>query len=100
LDQDGLCVEGSWGADLFVERVPGSVGVRKYRFDIWQPQAFGDALVALDVQRLIVGGVALRCGVLYAVLGPEERGYRYVVRHDVVSRQDHDEAVGALRHLV
>jgi hypothetical protein len=60
LDQDGLYVEGSWGADLFVERVPGSVGVRKYRFDIWQPQAFGDALAALDVQRLIVVGAGLQ----------------------------------------
>jgi nicotinamidase-related amidase len=99
-EQDGLCAEGSWGAELFVERVPGSVVVRKHRFDIWQSQEFGDALAALGVQGLIIGGVELRCCVLYAVLGAEERGYRYVVPHDLVSGQDHDEAVGAIRHYL
>jgi nicotinamidase-related amidase len=98
--QDGLCIEGSWGAELFVERVPSSVVVRKYRFDIWQSQEFGDALAALDVQGLIIGGVELRCCVLYAVLGAEERGYRYVVPHDLVSGQDPDDAIGAVRHYL
>jgi len=96
----GLCAEGSWGAELFVERVAGSDVVRKYRFDIWQSQEFGEVLAARGIQGLIIGGVELRCCVLYAVLGAEERGYRYVVPHDLVSGLDCDEAVGAIRHYL
>ena len=99
-EQDGLCVEGSWGAELFVERIPGSAVVRKYRFDIWQSQEFVEILAARGVQGLIVSGVELRCCVLYAVLGAEERGYRYVVPQDLVSGLDHDPAVAAVRHYL
>src|SRR6185437_5161288 len=96
----GLCAVGSWGAELFVERVPGSVLVRKYRFDIWRSQEFGEVLAARGIQGLIIGGVELRCCVLYAVLGAEERGYRYVVPHDLVSGQDNDEAISSIRHYL
>jgi nicotinamidase-related amidase len=99
-ESDGLCAEGSWGVELFVERVPNSVVVRKYRFDIWQSQEFGEVLAARGIQGLIIGGVELRCCVLYAVLGAEERGYRYVVPHDLVSGLDRDEAVEAIRHYL
>lgn len=33
---DGLCAAGSWGAELFLDPVPGAVVVTKHRFDCWQ----------------------------------------------------------------
>jgi nicotinamidase-related amidase len=87
-DGRGLCAVGSWGAELFVEPVPGAHVVTKYRFDIWQSQEFVSLLDRLDVDGLVIGGVELRCCVLYAVLGAEERGYRYLVVQDLVSGQD------------
>lgn len=96
----GLCVEGSWGAELFVDPVPGATVVRKYRFDIWRSHEFVDLLAARGIRGLIIGGVELRCCVLYAVLGAEERGYQYVVPHDLVSGQDNDEAIASIRHYL
>lgn len=80
-----LCRAGSPGADLFIEPVPGSRVVRKDRFDIWQSREFQQALADWDIDGLIIGGVELICCVLHAVLGAEERGYRYLVPLDLVS---------------
>jgi nicotinamidase-related amidase len=80
-----LCRDGSPGADLFIEPVPGSRVVRKYRFDIWQSSEFRRALTDWDIDGLIIGGVELICCVLHAVLGAEERGYGYLVPLDLVS---------------
>lgn len=96
----GLCVEGSWGAELFVDPVPGSSMVRKDRFDIWQSREFVDLLDVWGIQGLIIGGVELRCCVLFAVLGADERGYRCVVPHDLISGQDTDEAILHIRHYL
>ncbi len=98
--QGGLCAEGSWGAELFISPIPGATIVRKYRFDIWQSPEFPSLLEAHGIQGLIITGVELRCCVLYAVLGAEERGYRYVVAQDLVSGQDRDEAIDAVRHYL
>jgi nicotinamidase-related amidase len=80
-----LCRDGTPGADLFIEPVPGSRVVRKYRFDIWQSREFRQALTDWDIDGLIIGGVELICCVLHAVLGAAERGYRYLVPLDLVS---------------
>src|SRR5438046_323440 len=47
--ETGLCVEGSWGAELFVDPIPGSSVVRKDRFDIWQAREFGELLDARGI---------------------------------------------------
>lgn len=98
--ETGRCIEGSWGAELFVEPVPGSAIVRKDRFDIWQSRQFVDLLDARGIQGLIIGGVELRCCVLFAVLGADERGYRCVVPQDLVSGQDTDEAIAPIRQYL
>ena len=84
----GLCAAGSWGAELFLDPVPGSTVVTKNRFDCWQSAAFTDFLTARDIDGLVITGVELVCCVLYAVLGASERGYHYVVPEDLVSGQD------------
>lgn len=98
--ETGLCVEGSWGAKLFVNPIPGSSIVRKDRFDLWQSREFVDLLESRDVTALIIGGVELRCCVLFAVLGADERGYRCVVPHDLVSGQDTDAALAPIRQYL
>jgi nicotinamidase-related amidase len=85
---DGLCAAGSWGADLYVDPVPGADVVTKNRFDCWQSREFTDLLESQDVDGLVIAGVELVCCVLYAVLGASERGYHYVVPEDLVSGQD------------
>jgi nicotinamidase-related amidase len=85
---DGLCAAGSWGAELFIDPIPGGHIVTKHRFDIWQSQEFLDLLDRLDVEGLVIGGVELQCCVLCAVLGAEERGFHYAVAQDIVSGQD------------
>jgi nicotinamidase-related amidase len=84
----GLCAAGSWGAELFLEPVPGSTVVTKSRFDCWQSADFTDLLAAQDIDGLVITGVELVCCVLYAVLGASERGYHYVVPEDLVSGHD------------
>lgn len=84
----GLCAAGSWGAELFVEPVPGSSVVVKYRYDCWQSQPFTGFLEGNGIDGLVICGVELVCCVLYAVLGADERGYHYVVPQDLVSGQD------------
>lgn len=85
---DGLCAAGTWGAELFIKPVPGSSVVTKDRFDCWQSQAFTGFLDGNDIDGLVICGVELVCCVLYAVLGAAERGYHYLVPHDLVSGQD------------
>lgn len=89
---DGLCAVGSWGAELFIEPVPGSRVVVKHRFDCWQSPAFLDRLEADEIDGLIICGVELVCCVLFAVQGAEERGYHYLVPQDLVSGQDTGDA--------
>lgn len=98
--QRGLCIEGSWGAELFVDPVPGSAIVRKDRFDIWRSREFEALLERWGIEGLIIGGVELRCCVLFAVLGADERGYRCVVPQDLVSGQDTDEAISPIRQYL
>ena len=85
---NGLCALGSWGAELFVDPIPGAHVVTKDRFDIWQSPEFPALLDRLDVDGLVIAGVELRCCVLYAVLGADERGYHYLVPQDLVSGLD------------
>ncbi|GIL26717.1 cysteine hydrolase family protein [Actinocatenispora comari] len=88
---DGLCATGSWGAELFLDPVPGATVVVKDRFDCWQSGEFTDFLDRYDIDGLVVCGVELVCCVLYAVLGAAERGYHYLVPPDLVSGQDFGE---------
>ena len=87
-EQMGLCRMGSWEAELFIEPVPGSVVVKKPRFDVWQSLEFLDYLAADPVDGFVIAGVELRCCVLFAALGADERGYRFVVPQDLVSGLD------------
>ncbi|MEV0842699.1 isochorismatase family cysteine hydrolase [Actinocatenispora sera] len=88
---DGLCAAGSWGAELFLDPVPGATVVVKDRFDCWQSCEFTDLLDRYDIDGLVICGVELVCCVLYAVLGAAERGYHYLVPPDLVSGQDFGE---------
>ncbi len=88
---DGLCAVGSWGAELYVDPIPGCTIVVKSRFDCWQSEAFTSELEKHDIDGLIICGVELVCCVLYAVLGASERGYHYLVPTDLVSGQDFGE---------
>ena len=85
---DGLCAAGTWGAELFIEPVPGSSVVVKHRYDCWQSPPFAEFLEGNAIDGLVICGVELVCCVLYAVLGAAERGYHYVVPQDLVSGQD------------
>jgi nicotinamidase-related amidase len=85
---DGLYAAGTWGAELFVEPVPGSSVVTKHRWDCWQSPSFVGFLEASDIDGPVICGVELVCCVLYAVLGAAERGYHCVVPQDLVSGQD------------
>lgn len=85
---DGPCLEGTWGADLFVEPVQGSNVIIKNRFDCWQSAAFTEFLDERGIDGLVICGVELVCCVLFAVLGADERGYHYLVPPDLVSGQD------------
>lgn len=93
---DGLCAEGSWGAELYLPPVPGSTVVVKRRFDCWQSEEFTSELDRLDVDGLIICGVELVCCVLYAVLGASERGYHYLIPTDLISGQDFGDATDNL----
>jgi nicotinamidase-related amidase len=89
---DGLCAVGSWGAELYLDPVPGAAVVVKHRFDCWQSTAFTNELRRRDIDGLVICGVELVCCVLYAVLGASERGYHYLVPADLVSGQDFGDA--------
>lgn len=85
---DGLCIEGTWGSELYLPPVPGSTTVVKRRFDCWQSDAFTSELDRRNIDGLIICGVEIVCCVLYAVLGASERGYHYLIPTDLVSGQD------------
>lgn len=101
-EQLGVCKKGSWEAELFIEPVPGSVVVTKPRFDVWQSREFLDYLAADPVDGFVIAGVELRCCVLFATFGADERGYRFVVPQDLVSGLDpgDDTYNLAARHLL
>lgn len=84
----GLCLRGSFGAELFVPLLPGSSVVDKHRYDIWQSPDWTKYVDRHNVEGLVIAGVELRCCVLHAVLGAEERGFAYVVPLDLVSGLD------------
>lgn len=88
----GLCVAGSWGAELYLPPVPGSITVVKHRFDCWQSLDFVRELEQRDIDGLIICGVELVCCVLYAILGASERGYHYLVPTDLISGRDTGDA--------
>ena len=83
-----LCAKGSWEAELYLDPVPGSAIVTKDRFDLWRSAEFNDYLAQRRPEGFVICGVELCCCVLYAVLGADERGYRYVVPQDLVSGID------------
>ena len=91
-ETDGICPKGSWDAELYVEPVPGATVPTKNRFDIWQSREFLAYVAEKDPEGLVICGFEL-CGcVLFAVLGADERGYRYVVPQDLVSGIDTGDA--------
>jgi nicotinamidase-related amidase len=81
-------LSGTEGAELFIEPVTGAHVVTKDRFDLWQSGEFTSLVDELGVEGFVFGGVELRCCVLFAVLGADERGYRYCVPQDLVSGLD------------
>ncbi len=85
---DGLCAAGTVGAELFLSPIPGATVVTKDRFDVWQSEQWLDYLQQHKIDGLVITGVELRCCVLYAVLGADERGYAYTVPLDLVSGVD------------
>ena len=91
-EQLGLCRKGSWEAELFLPSIPGSTTIEKHRFDIWQSTPFISWLDAHEIDGLIVAGVELRCCVMFAVMGADERGYRISVPLDLVSGLDEGDA--------
>jgi len=87
----GLCLLGSFGAELFLTPLPGAAIVDKLRYDIWQSTDWARYVEDHDVEGLVISGVELRCCVLHAVLGAEERGFAYTVPLDLVSGLDSGE---------
>jgi len=87
-EHGGICLKGTWGAELFVETVPGSSVIVKDRYDCWQSPELTNALERNQIDGLVICGVELVCCVLYAILGADERGFDYLVPQDLVSGQD------------
>jgi nicotinamidase-related amidase len=87
-ETDGICRKGSWDAELYVTPVSGSTVVTKNRFDIWQSREFLAYVEQRDPEGFVICGFELCCCILFAVLGADERGYRYVVPQDLVSGVD------------
>jgi nicotinamidase-related amidase len=88
----GLCRKGSWEAELFLKPVAGSHTIEKQRFDIWQSAPFASWLASRDLDGFVIAGVELRCCVLFAVMGADERGYQLTVPLDLVSGLDEGDA--------
>jgi len=85
---ENLCLKDSWGSELFLKPIPVSTVVTKYRYDLWQSKDF---LRFIDTKRpegFVFAGIELRCCVLFAVLGADERGFRFSVPMDLVSGID------------
>jgi len=91
-EHGGICLKGSWGAELFIEPVAGSHVITKDRYDCWQSPELADTLERSEIDGLVICGVELVCCVLYAILGADERGYDYLIPHDLVSGQDSGDA--------
>jgi nicotinamidase-related amidase len=91
-EKEGLCRQGSWEAELYVDPVPGAVIVTKRRFDVWQSPEFLAYVERRQPEGFVICGVELCCCVLFAVLGADERGFRYAVPLDLVSGIDTGEA--------
>jgi nicotinamidase-related amidase len=89
---EAVCVVGSWGAELFVDPVPGSAVIVKHRYDCWRSVEFVNYLDRYGIDGLVICGVELVCCVLYAILGAAERGYPYLVPAQLVSGQDTGDA--------
>ena len=85
---ENICPKGSWESDLFLEPVSGATVVTKYRFDIWQSKEFLQFVETTKPDGFVFAGVELCCCVLFAVLGADERGFRYSVPMDLVSGID------------
>jgi len=85
---ENICPKGSWASELYIEPVPGSEVVTKYRFDVWQSEEFLRFIDRTQPDGLVIGGVELCCCVLFAVLGADERGFRLSVPMDLVSGID------------
>jgi len=85
---ENICPKGSWESELFLEPVPGATVVTKYRFDIWQSTEFIQFVETKKPDGFVFAGVELCCCVLFAVLGADERGFRYSVPMDLVSGID------------
>jgi len=85
---ENICPKGSWESELFLEPVPGATVVTKYRFDIWQSKEFLQFVETKKPDGFVFAGVELCCCVLFAVLGADERGFRYSVPMDLVSGID------------
>jgi nicotinamidase-related amidase len=85
---ENICPKGSRESELYIEPIPGSTIVTKYRFDIWQSDEFLRFMDRTDPEGLVIEGVELCCCALFAVLGADERGYRVSVPMDLVSGID------------
>ena len=85
---ENICPRGSWQSELFIKPVPGAKVVTKYRFDIWQSREFLQFIETMNPDGLVFAGVELCCCVLFAVLGADERGFRYSIPLDLVSGID------------
>ena len=85
---EGLCQKGSWESEFFLPPIAGATVVTKYRYDIWQSEEFCQFVETAKPDGFVFAGVELCCCVLYAVLGADERGFRYSVPMDLVSGID------------
>jgi len=85
---DGLCLVGSWGAELYLSPVEGAHVITKHRFDTWQSKKFTGLLDDLGIEGLVFAGLELRCCLLFAVMGADERGCRYTAPQDLISGVD------------
>ena len=91
-EKDSVCPKGSWNAEFYVQPVPGSAVVTKNRFDIWRSSEFLAYVEEKRPEGFVICGFEL-CGcILFAVLGADERGYRYVVPQNLVSGIDTGES--------
>jgi nicotinamidase-related amidase len=85
---EGLCKDGTWESELFLKPIEGSIIISKFRYDVWQSSEFLTFLREHNPDAFIFAGVELCCCILYAVLGADERGYRYLVPQDLISGID------------
>lgn len=91
-ETDGICRKGSWESELYVTPVPGSTVVTKNRFDIWQSREFLAYVEQRNPEGFVICGFELCCCILFALLGADERGYRYTASQDLVSGLDSGDA--------